>query len=155
MKRIFFLLLAGTILFTAACNNAGHDPSPAVTVRTQADTLEDEVNDGHNIGMLKMGPLTRAQQEATRQLDSISKLPAKARQAASPYKARLENLVRELNYAEFSMDKWMHEYKWDSSFAGVKEKASYLQLEKEKVTKVKDAILGGLQKADSVLQRKF
>jgi hypothetical protein len=154
MKRICFFILAGTLLSIAACNNAGKESSPAV-VRTLADTLENEVNEGHNTGMLKMAPLTRAQQEATRLLDSIGKLPARAQQAAAPYKARLENLLRDLNYADVSMNKWMSEYKWDSAFTGPKEKISYLQSEKEKVSKVKEAILGSLQKADSVLRRKF
>jgi hypothetical protein len=158
MKRIYTALFAGMLLAAAcvtACNNPGKNPALEKKERTPADTLTDAVNEGHNIGMARMGQLTRAQQQTLRLLDSIAKLPAKARQAAIPYKARLQNLLQDLDHAELSMNKWMNEYKWDSTFASVKEKISYLQEEKEKVNVVKDAILSGLQKADSVLQRKF
>lgn len=141
-KKTIFLLLAGLILL-AACKNPDED------------TLLNEVNDGHNAGMARMGRLTRAQQEATRLLDSLNKLPAKARQAAGPYKTKLESLLRDLDYADFSMNKWMSEFNWDSSFANARGKISYLQTEKEKVTKVKEAIISSLQKADSLLDRRF
>jgi hypothetical protein len=155
MKKNVFLLLAGWLVLSSACNNTGGDPGSHVPARTKADTLQDEVNEGHNIGMGKMGRLTRAQQEVTRLLDSVSKLPAKTQQAAAPYKARLESLLQDLNYADFAMNKWMNEFKWDSTFADVKSKIRYLEPEKEKVTRVKEAILHSLQKADSVLDRKF
>lgn len=152
-KTIFFL--AGWVLLAAACNSSGEDPGNHIPVKTKADTLLDKVNDDHNFGMARMGRLTRAQQEATRLLDSLNKLPAKARQAAIPYKTKLESLQRDLDYADFSMNKWMNEFKWDSVFANAKEKISYLETEKEKVTKVKEAILNSLQKADSLLKKKL
>jgi transcriptional regulator NrdR family protein len=53
------------------------------------------------------------------------------------------------------MNKWMDEFKFDSAVNDVKERINYLGEEKLKVTKVKEAILNGLQKADSVLKEKF
>lgn len=145
IKRIHPFLFAVLLLTTAgiiACNNSGKK-------------LVDAINEGHNSGMARMGQLTRAQQETIRLLDSIARLPVAAREAAAPYQARLESLLQELNDADLSMNKWMNEYKWDSTFTSVRKKVGYLRVEKEKVTRVKEAIVNSLQKADSVLQQKF
>jgi hypothetical protein len=64
-------------------------------------------------------------------------------------------LLNELKTADSSMEKWMGEFRWDSTFATVKEKISYLEPQKEKVDKVKAAILSSLDKADSVLKKKL
>lgn len=154
MKNNIAFLLAAGILLAAACNNPDPTPGNAV-VKTKADTLLDEVNDGHNIGMARMGQLTRTQQETSRLLDSINQLPSKLQAAAASYKSGLEKLRQELNYAESAMDSWMSEFKWDSTFASNDSKISYLETEKEKVTKVKEAILGSLQQADSLLKKKL
>ena len=44
----------------------------------------------------------------------------------------------------------MEEFKADSLKGNTELRAAYLQSEKEKVTKVKEAILGSLQRADSL-----
>ncbi len=88
-------------------------------------------------------------------LDSIEKLPVKARQAAAPLKIKLDSLQKDLSYAEFAMNKWMNEFNMDSAINNAEERINYLQSEKLKVAKVKEAILGSLQKADSVLKEKF
>jgi hypothetical protein len=124
-------------------------------VRTKADSLADEIDDGHNTGMARMASLTKAQQEVTRILDSIGKLPAKVRQSASPYTEKLSSLLQDLNQADSSMEKWMHEYKWNAVFNSVEEKIRYLEPEKEKVAKVKEAILNSIEKADSLLKKEF
>ena len=137
------------------CNDAenghGKDNGP----KTQVDSLKESVDEDHIIGMSKMGRLTRAEQTTRRLLDSIAKLPAKARQAAEPFNMELESLQKELSDAESAMDKWMVEYKEDSMLTNVDERVKYLSSEKLKVTKVKEAILSGLQKADSLIKGKF
>jgi hypothetical protein len=155
MNRLFLFLFATLIIIMTACNNSGEEQTTGAVVRTKADSLADEVDDGHNIGMAKMAPLTRAQQEAKRLLDSIAKLPGKAQQAASPYQQKLSGLLEELDAADSSMQKWMREYKWNAVFNSVEEKIKYLEPEKEKVTKVKNAILNSIQRADSLLKREF
>jgi hypothetical protein len=154
---IFYFALLVTISIVA-CNDAanehkghGKDNEP----KTQADSLMNEVMDGHNIGMAKMGKLTRAEQTTRRLLDSIAKLPAKARQAAEPLKTKLDILQKDLSYAEFAMSKWMDEFNMDSAVNDAKLRIDYLGSEKLKVTKVKEAILNSLQKADSVIKDKF
>ncbi|MET0393104.1 MAG: hypothetical protein ABW019_08170 [Chitinophagaceae bacterium] len=154
MKQPIVFFLAIAVVFIAACGDADKARGNAV-VKTKADTLLDEVNDGHNIGMARMGQLTRTRQEAVRLLDSLALLPAKAQAAAAPHTAKLENLLQELNYAEFAMDKWMSEFRWDSAFATTQGRISYLETEKEKVANVKEAILQSLQHADSLLKKRL
>lgn len=158
MKKIIAFFASVFALLLLACNDSntdqnGHERNNKP--KTQADSLMKDVEDGHNIGMAKMGRLTRAEQATRRLLDSIEKLPAKARQAAAPLKVKLDSLQKDLSYAEFAMNKWMNEFNMDSAINNAEERINYLQSEKLKVSKVKEAILGGLQKADSLLKEKL
>ena len=152
MKKIGSCVLLLVVIFAISCSN---DSGQSKGSKTQLDSLFDDVMDGHNIGMAKMGRLTRAEQTTKRLLDSIAKLPAKSRQAAEPLKVKLDSLQKDLSYAEFAMNKWMDEFNVDSANDNAKERIKYLEEEKVKVTKVKEAILGSLQKADSLLKVKF
>ena len=157
MKK--FILAAISILFLVACNNnsdnskgmLGNDKAP----KTQADSLMADVMDGHDVGMGKMSKISKMQNEITRVLDSIAKLPAKAQQAVAPYKAKLDSLKADLVAAEMAMDKWMTEFNMDSAVNNVQERIKYLADEKLKVGKVKETILNSLQKADSLLKAKI
>ena len=142
--------------FLAACNNTDKKSNTGNKVsKTLADSLENEVMDGHNMGMAKYGKLTAMQNKAQRLLDSIAKLPAKAREAMNPLKTKLDGLVEDLRSAKSSMDKWMEEYNMDSAVNNIEQRIKYLSAEKIKVSKVKESILNSLQKADSVLKAKF
>ncbi len=110
---------------------------------------------GHDVGMAKDQALEKAVALAQKTIDSISKLPATAKLAATGYKQQLDSLLKDLNYADFAMDKWMKEMNWDPSKIEINERIKYLTDEKLKVDKVKDAILGSLAKADSLLKTKF
>ncbi len=149
----FFFL---AFCFLTACNNTDNKANTGRKVsKTLVDSLEAEVMDGHNVGMAKYGKLTAMQNEAQRLLDSISKLPAKAREAMAPLKTRLDGLVEDLRSAKSDMDKWMDEYNMDSAVNNIEHRIKYLIDEKFKVSKVKEAILNSLQKADSVLKARF
>ena len=63
--------------------------------------------EGHDIAMPKSMKIPDLQKETKRLIDSIGKLPAKAQEAAAPYKAKLEALYKDLGDAYASMDKWM------------------------------------------------
>jgi hypothetical protein len=154
MKKNSLFLLSILVLIIASCNNSA-EPAGNAVAKTQADTLFDEVMDGHNVGMAKMGKLTTAEQHATRLLDSIAKLPARAKESAAPLKAKLDNLLIDLKEANAAMDKWMNEFEIDSFAKDAKERIKYLTSEKGKVTQVKESILNSLQKADSVLHSKL
>lgn len=158
MKAFQFVLVAFITIGLVACNNSENKhngPDQNNKPKTQVDSLYKDVMDGHDIGMAKMGKLTRAEQTARRLLDSIEKLPAKAKQAAVPLKIKLDSLQKDLSYAEFAMNKWMEEFNMDSAVNNVQERINYLSSEKLKVSKVKEAILGSLQKADSILKQKL
>jgi hypothetical protein len=158
MKKLTFCFAVLVMISVVACNDAANEHTghgKENEPKTEADSLMNDVMDGHNIGMAKMGKLTRAEQTTRRLLDSIAKLPAKARQAAEPLKTKLDSLQKDLSYAEFAMNKWMDEFNMDSAVNDAKERINYLGSEKLKVTKVKEAILNSLQKADSLIKDKF
>ena len=137
--------------FLIACNNGDSGPDDK---KSRADSLYKEVDEGHIVGMSKMVNLSKMQTETNRLLDSIAKLPAKARDAAAPYKAKLDSLLKDLNYAETAMDKWMTEFKYDSAKNDLEQRIKYLTDEKMRVGKVKEAILSSLSKADSIIGTK-
>ena len=158
MKKVFIPFVFILAISFVSCNDSktsrpGHEQNKEP--KTQTDSLMKEVMDGHDIGMAKMGKLIRVEQTTRRLLDSIEKLPAKARQAAKPLKIRLDSLQKDLSYAEFAMNKWMEEFNMDSALNNVQERIDYLGSEKLKVSKVKEAIVSSLQKADSILKQKF
>lgn len=151
MKSIVFATLLLATL--AACNNGSEDHSQHMgnkQPKTQIDSLEQQIDEGHIVGMSKMARLTRLQQRTKAMVDSLEKLPAKAKQAALPYKQKLEALLKDLDYADFAMTKWMNEYQMDSLVNDTKARAEYLLSEKNKVDKVKSAILNSLERADSI-----
>jgi len=156
MNKISLAFLFLAITSITACNNKNKkDNAGQIAPKTLADSLENEVMDGHNAGMAKYGKLMSMQNEAQKLLDSISKLPAKAREAATPLTTKLDGLVKELKSAKEGMDKWMNEYNMDSAVNNIEQRIKYLAEEKIKVSEVKESILKSLQKADSLLKTKF
>lgn len=157
-KKILLPLLALAVI--SACNNGGKehdhegmDKDSKTVAKTPGQQLYDEVMEAHDAVMPKMGKLRGAQDRAKAMLDSLSKLSPKAQDAAVGLKTQLETLVNDLNYADYAMDKWMTEFSLDSAQNEVDAlRVKYLQPEKEKVTKVKDAVLNGLAKADSLFK---
>lgn len=158
MKVIQIFVIAFFTITISACNSVENKHNGHLQTnepKTKADSLLRDVDDDHITAMAKMGRLTRAEQTTRRLLDSIAKLTAKGRQAAEQIKVKLDSLQKELSYAEFAMNKWMNEFNMDSSVNNVQERINYLGSEKLKVSKVKEAILSSLQKADSLLKDKF
>ena len=156
MKKVLLPFIA--LILLTACNNNDkkqEDDSNKEAPKTQADSLMDEVMDGHNVGMAKYSKLTDMEKKVKTVLDSISKLPAKAQIEVKGYKEKLDSLGKDLNYAIVAMDKWMEEFNMDSALNNMEQRIKYLTDEKLKVGKVKEAILGSLQKADSLLKAKF
>ena len=153
MKKMI-LPLALVITLVAACNS-NNTETKADDKKVVADSLWKEVMEGHDVGMAKMSKLEKAQNEANRLIDSISKLPANLKTAAEPYKVKLDSLVKRLSYADFAMNKWMEEMNWEAKKMEVEARINYLKDEKLKVDKMKAAILNSLSEADTLLSRKF
>jgi hypothetical protein len=157
MKKIILIaIIAG--LFTACRNddkNNRHGHHKNNEPKTQADSLMAEVLAGHDAAMPKSMKIPDIEKKVQALLDSIDKLPAKAKEAATPLKAKLEGLAADLSYATTAMDKWMEEFNYDSASNNLEQRIKYLTEEKLKVEKVKEAVLGSLAKADSLLKEKF
>lgn len=160
MTKLFIpLLLTGFFIF-AACNNSDNKTGDKGVLdgnnvqQALADSLEDLVWDGHDVGMAKMGKLRSMKLKAERVLDSISKLPAAARQAATPLKATLDSLVNDLASATEGMQKWMRDYgnTKDSAKNDPPQRIRFLNDEIVRVNKVRDDILQSLARADSLLK---
>lgn len=154
MKKIIIPAALFMMLIFTACNDSGEK---AETTEEQplsaADQLMNEVMEGHDAVMPKMGKVRGAQKQAQQVLDSLSQLPAKAQQAVADLKSRLESLVNDLNYADYAMDRWMTEFNMDSAKDNMEQRIKYLTDEKMKVDKVKEAIINSLAKADSLLKK--
>lgn len=153
MKQIILPLLS-VLLLATSCNN-NKTTATHKEPKSMVDSLYDDVMNGHDVGMGKMAKLTKLQKQVKNQIDSIAKLPVKAQQATAPYKAKLDSLLKDLDYADFAMNKWMEEFSLDSAKNDVQQRIKYLSDEKDKVTKVKSAILNSLEKADSLFKSKL
>lgn len=159
MKYFFFPAMVLCLL--CACNNndkkstdhSGHNGS-GNEPKTLTDSLLKDIDDGHIVGMSKIGKLHNTRNDVQRVIDSIGKLPAAVRQAAASYTEGLRAVIKDLEYADFAMEKWMMEYDQDSAKDNAEQRLLYLKDEKMKVDKMKEAILSSLQKADSLLNAK-
>lgn len=155
MKKVSLLSISFVCFTIIACNNSKSDDKKIDPLQAQADSLEKEVVEGHDVAMPKSMKIPKLQKEAQRLIDSISILPAKARDASAPLKAKLEELVNELNYADNAMNKWMAEINFDSALNNLDQRIKYFTDEKIKVNKVKEAVLNSIAKADSLLKAKL
>lgn len=148
MKHIFFLFYFFLLL---SCSD---HPVPSRTdgftrvLNTKEDSLLQEVMDGHDAGMARMGKLSKYQKRVLQAIDSVNKRPSTKRD--QDYLNQLLKLKEELSYAENSMNVWMEGFKMDSAKENTQLRLQYLAKEREKITKVKAAILSSLVKADSL-----
>ena len=152
-------LLGVLVLMVSACqdqrSHSDHDGDHAEGLashrpKTAEDSLYRLVMDIHDEVMPKMGKVRGAQQRAQQRLDSLSKGSGGS---AKAYRRQLEQLINDLNYADFAMDKWMVEFNIDSAKDNKSLRMQYLRDELEKVNKVKFAILGSLAGADSLMRQ--
>jgi hypothetical protein len=159
MKKLLIssLTLLCCIIFSCTNIDKKHSHHSSEDPKNPIDSLLKEIDDLHVVGMSKMGQLTKLQQQVRTKIDSISKLSVKLTGPVSVYKKELDSLLKGLEYAEFAMDKWMPEYynNTDTLADNISERIKYLNIEKIKATKIKEAILNGVQKADSLLKTKL
>lgn len=150
MKRIFLML---AVVSFAACGD-GENTTDATNdgPKTQADSLLQEVIDGHDVAMPKMKKLERLARESKAAIDSLTALPA-AKQNDS-LKTRLQTIHTDLLGAEQKMNEWMNGFKYDSLKDDETARVKYLQDQKTSVIIMKDAVLGSIEKAEAVLGTK-
>ncbi len=156
MKKIVVVFTVFAFTVICACNNSDKNNGEIkLSPKERADSLEKQVLEGHDIAMPKSMKIPNLQKETKRLIDSVDKLPAKARQAAEPYKGKLEAVYKELGDAYASMEKWMDDFDYDSAKDNLEQRIKYLADEKLRVEKVKEAVLGSIKKADTLLKEKF
>ncbi|MEP6647928.1 MAG: hypothetical protein ABJC12_12640 [Saprospiraceae bacterium] len=148
-----------SILVTiAACTNSDKKQDHGMMSNepvTQADSLMKDIDDGHMFGMSRIGKLHNLKKDVQRIIDSVAKLPGKAQQASAPYIDQLKSNIKDLEYADFAMEKWMTEFEMDSAINNIGQRIKYLTEEKMKVANIKEAIASSMQKADSLLKAKL
>jgi len=150
MKPLIILLFIFTIISCNQEEKPQRKDGFSEVPKTKEDSLYKEVMDGHNIGMARYNSVKKAITKTQQQLDSLSKL---SKNKVDPkYQQALIDLKEDLNYADYAMFKWMEEFKNDSAKGNAELRIRYLESEKDKVNKVKDAILNGLKRADSLLK---
>lgn len=154
MKKQFFYFIFFAAIFSIACNNSGKKEEKTVNTGDTglADSLMQQVMDGHNEGMAKYGKIRAMQTELNRLVDSIDLLTSKSKEAVKSWKASLEDALNEVNSAKSGMDAWMESFNMDSAVNNIKERIKYLTEEKLKVDGIGEAIRKSLSKADSVLK---
>ncbi len=146
----YFFLIVSLALFTCSCGNQSAD---AEETKSLSDRLFDEVIAGHDVAMPKIAKLERMLKQTRQEIDSINKLPAAKQNQLTARKSQLYNTLKELEYGDSAMTRWMNEFKYDSFKNNEPERIKYLQSELEKVNKMKDAVLSGISKADSIFAR--
>ena len=158
MLRVYFFCFMGLSVLLACqsstnSSNDHHGHSTMETPKTPADSMYGQVMEMHDQVMPKMGKVRGAQKKAQALLDSIGALPTRSAATLTAYKKELETLVSDLNYADFAMDQWMMEFNLDSGKNNIEIRLAYLRSEFDKVSKVKDAVVNSLAKADTLLKK--
>jgi hypothetical protein len=155
MIKYFLLLVSLSALTILSCKDSGSNgDKEASTEKSLPDSLEDQVWDGHDVGMAKYGKLRSMKLRAEQMIDSISKLPAQAKEKAANLREQLDSLVVQLTNAKEGMDQWMSYYRGvrDSAKDDAEKRIAFLRDEIVRVNKVRDAILASLAKADSLVK---
>lgn len=150
MKKICLLIV---VLITAySCKNNKPDIDPIAvqevsTLETQFNTIKKDALDAHDVIMPQMGTLLKYKKE----LDV-------ADYASNP---RIDTLKLELQKAYDDMNVWMrsysaafpYDYKLPSDPTQAQEKINGMQLEKEKITELKERTQRVIEEAQVVLKK--
>lgn len=152
MKRIVIVPLAVAIFFTA-CKSS--DKKSGGDLKTTADSLRQQVINIHNEGMRDYMKIEKKQGVVKSMLDSIAALPEKAKAAAEPLKAKLNEAMDALTKAYDDMYNWMPTLNLDSAKNDLQKGIDYYIKEKLNAENINQALLNSLQKADSVLKARF
>lgn len=120
-------------------------------LKTREDSLFHDVMEGHDAGMARMNLISKYLKKTREALDSLQNLPIEKVDVL--YQQDLVDLQEDLNYAQYGMNTWMDEFKIDSAKGNTELREKYLQSERDKINKVKEAILNSLQRADSLFNK--
>jgi len=133
-------------LLAVACNNSGSEP--AEPQKSLSDSLLQQVLDGHDVAMPKMMKLERLQKDAQAELDSLKQAKGNATRIAL-----LDSTIKNLSYAEATMNEWMEGFRYDSLKDNEPARVDYLKIQLASVNQMKEVVLSSIAKADSVLAK--
>ena len=151
MKIIISLCVLFLMLSCSNQSNDNRKDGYTEVLKSHQDSLLQEVLNGHDYGMARMGKISKYQTRIQASLDSLNKLPAK--KMSTFYKQQLTDLKEKLESATMGMNHWMEEFKMDSFSNLPDERLHYLENEKIKIGDVKNAIRESLFLGDSLLHR--
>lgn len=142
--------LALTIIL-AGCGEEVSDRKDGFSAaKNPEDSLFQEVMDGHDEAMAKMGKVSGYRKQFEQKIDSLKKTRSAAKaELTKKYEAMRERLKK----AEDGMNTWMQEFSIDSAQEDIERRLEYLKSEHIKVDQVKEDILSALSKADSLLKK--
>lgn len=146
-----------TVSLIACSGNGNHSRDTerkdgyTATLKTKEDSLFNDVMEGHNAAMAKMGKLTGYRKKVQQTLDSLNNSP---KNDQTGYIAMLRALAEALKNADDGMNTWMDEFSVDSADNNKGLRLAYLESEKQKVNKIKEDVLSIVQKADSLFLAK-
>lgn len=109
-----------------------------------------QVMNGHDAAMAKMGKLVGLRKRLAHRIDSLSKPGSRANKIA---RANLQDLADRLQASEAAMNAWMEAFSIDSAKNDREKRMAYLQSEVRKVDTVKDHLLANVAEADSILNK--
>ncbi|MCC7524244.1 MAG: hypothetical protein IT250_05450 [Chitinophagaceae bacterium] len=149
MKPTFLIFAA--VLFLFSCNNTDSGNTTrsnnASVPKTLSDSLYKAAMDGHDVGMAKMGELSRYRHLIEQKIDSLTAKKVKAK-LLHP----LDSALKALSGAEEGMHLWMQEFDPDKAGSTETEKVQFYRLEKEKIDSVNARILESIDAAKRVAE---
>ena len=154
-KRLFFLFLLISMAITIGCKDETppkEEPRKdgyTKNLKTKQDSVFQEVMDGHDVGMAKMGKISGYLKMIQASLDSAKK----QKSADKNVVAALKSVSADLSQAEYSMNRWMEEFKLDSAENNEPVRIAYLESERDKINKIRDRIMNSIKRADSLYGR--
>ncbi|MGZ5247872.1 MAG: hypothetical protein ACXWV5_12485 [Flavitalea sp.] len=120
-------------------------------LKTAEDSLFHDVMEGHDVGMAKMGRISKYITQSGQMIDSLKKLPSNS--TNKEMISRYEALKMQLQEADDDMSNWMMNFKADS-LEGKSERKGYLENEKIKVERVRVKIMDAVAAGDSLLTKR-
>lgn len=149
MKPIFYLSLLSASLFVACGsntdqNNTDQEKHPTTLI----DSLNKEVNEGHDLAMAKMGTIISLQKSAKHLIDSLQKLqPVNQIQISEIQKAD-----KDLENIKGSMYNWMEAFDFELKNMDSLAKVQYLNTNLKRIREIDDSTAQLIDQAKKTLQ---
>lgn len=146
MNSVMIIFLALLMVSCTGGDRHSDQLTPIKSVKTPVDSLFEEVMQGHDAGMAKLGRLKKNSQLLSRQIDSLGKAGIKDKLSM----AGMKRVKDSLEAAHAAMFEWMDGFKADTLVDAPAQRIEYLRGQKLSVDMVRDRIMNSLRLYDSV-----